>query len=160
MKSTDRFIQTVRTAFQFGPPNGLELNWDSKRFFSDLKKICTDCRVVNNTDFNYSYCNSFNIEPTEAEGDVRHVLTAKFSFVAPAYSVHVTKYSMDKKSGRVIDEAEHPTMLRLAAFVRQFAAQEGFQEVDGKDHDIVVDGARLELSDVATLGKCLFDDFE
>src|SRR5688500_18859647 len=101
MKSTAMLIQEVRNAFQFGPPNGLELNWDASRFFSSLESLCSSCKVLNSTDFNYSYCNTFDIEPENMGVDCRYVLTAKFSFVAPAYSVHVTKYSLDKKAGCV-----------------------------------------------------------
>jgi hypothetical protein len=158
--TTATLIQQVQSAFQFGRPNGLELNWNPNRFFSGLTRLCTDCQVANSTDFNYSYCNSFDIEPAEREGHCRYVMTAKFSFVAPAYSVHVTKYSWDKKRGSVVPETENEEMLRLTKLVRQFAAQNGFQEVDGTDHEIVLDGITLELSEVATLGKCLFDDFE
>ena len=160
MSTIAMLVEDVRRAFRFGIPNGLKLNWNADRFFPQIKRICEKCHVVNGTDFNYSYCNSFDVEPTEMEGGNRYVLNVKFSFIAPAYSIHTTKYSRDKKLGRVVQESERPAILSLAHSVRDFAKQAGFQEVDGRSHDIVVDGVQLELSEVATLGKCLFDDFE
>ncbi len=39
--------------------------------------------------------------------------------------------------------------------VRQFTEQQAFQEISGYVQDIIVHESLLELSDVATLSKCL-----
>ena len=117
-------------------------------------------KVVNNTDFNYSCCNSFDFEPPTKAQEDRYLLTAKFSFVSAAYSIHVTKYSQNKREGCVVAETDNVATFLLSKLIREFAGEQGFQEIDGTMHDLVIDGVFLELSEVATLGKCLFDDFE
>ncbi|MDP1560254.1 MAG: hypothetical protein Q8M16_02545 [Pirellulaceae bacterium] len=152
-------IKTVQAFFHFGIPNGHLLGWDPDRLFHRFRKRFEGYHVANYTDFNYSYCNSFQIEPQYGNGDC-YVLTAKFSFVAPVYSVHSTKYSDSKTRGFVVPETSDPTMRLLTGLVHQFATHEGFALLSPEMSNIVVDDVKLELSDIATLGKCLFDDYE
>lgn len=160
MKSLHELVMKVRNVFGESPPNGILLGWDEDRFYASLSMLCRDCRVVNETDFNYSYCNSFQLEPNHSVRDHDYVLTFKTSFVADAFSVHVTRYTKDRKQGKVVGENECPELLPALETVRRFAEESGFQEVDGLAQDIVIEGVSLELGDPATLGKCLFDDFE
>ena len=160
MKSTDQLVLEVRKIFGESCPDGNLLAWDENRFLPSLTKLCTDCKVVNSTDFNYSYCNSFEIESNVNLPEHVYILTFKTSFILEAYSLHVTRYSMDRKRGKVVAEDECVELTPIIGIVKQFAEKEGLQEIGDTDHDVVIDGISLELSDVATLGKCLFDDFE
>ena len=160
MKSTDELVLTVRKIFGESCPNGIILDWDEDRFFPPLTRLCADCRVVNDTDFNYSYCNSFEIEPIADLREHVCVVTFKASFILDVYSLHLTKYSEDRRHGEVVVELEHAELIPIVEKIRRFAEEQGFQEISETDHDVVIDGISLELSDVATLGKCLFDDFE
>lgn len=136
------------------------MGWDEDRFMESVKRICRDSKVVNNTDFNYSYCNCFDIESNLNHDEHDFVVTFKTSLVADAYSLHVTRYSKNRRSGKVVQEDECDELLSVVANLREFAHQQGLREISCAEHDIVVAGVSLELSDVATLGKCLFDDFE
>ncbi len=153
----DSLVRQVRERFQSGKTNGFLMKWEANRFHEKLKALCEDFRVVNQTDFNYSYCNSYEIEPYIHRTGGQYVLTVKFSFIADVFSVHLTKYSHNRKVGFVVPEHELPELPRL---IRDFAIFEGFEEIDGVDHNLLVDGVELELSQISTLGKCLFDDFE
>lgn len=160
MKTTDQLVFEVRKKFAESRPNGVVLEWDENRFFLPLKELFENCKVVNCTDFNYSYCNSYEIEPIPQPQEYDYVLTFKTSFVLDVYSLHIARYSKDRKSGQVVKDDEYAALLPTISKVRLFAERQGFQEVNGRDQDVIVDGVSLELSGVATLGKCLFDDFE
>ncbi len=160
MKSTDQLVQEVRKQFGESCPNGTLLAWNENRFFPSLTKLCAECKVNNCTDFNYSYCNSFEIEPSVTLKEHVYIVTFKTSFVLDVYSLHVTRYSKDRRHGKVVREQECADLMPIMETIRQFAEREGFQELRSTDHDVIIDGISLELSDVATLGKCLFDDFE
>ena len=159
-KAKQQIVTLVQNTFGHSYRNVNKLNWDRNRFFQSVVKHCRGCKIANSTDFNYSFCNTFEVEPKIQPDEHSYVLTFKTSFVADVYSLHVTQYSKDRKAGKVVAEDELPTLVPIIATVRQFAADAGFQEMNGGDHDIIVEGVSLELSDVATLGKCLFDDFE
>ena len=159
MNTINSMILQVQEAFKNGCPNGIILAWDRDRLFHDLEQVCRGFKVTNYTDFNYSYCNTFDIEPIGDSSDYIYVVTFKVSFVCDAYSVHVTKYSKDRRRGEVVSENECASLVPILAVVRGFAEDRGFCEITGQDHDIVIEGIDLELSDVATLGKCIFDDF-
>lgn len=159
-KAKERIVSLVQSTFGYSFRNVSKHDWDRNRFFHSLVKLCGGCKIVNGTDFNYSYCNTFEIEPKVQPDEYSYVLTFKTSFVADVYSLHVTRYSKDRSTGKVVSENELPTLIPTIAILRQFAVAAKFQEMEGSDHDIIVEGVSLELSDVATLGKCLFDDFE
>ena len=159
-ETINNLVAAVQEMFRDSCPNGSKLGWDRNRFFYCLVNLCTDCKVMNCTDFNYSYCNSFEIEPNIGWQEHSYVLTFKISFVSDVYSLHVTKYSKDRKTGKVVEESECAALIPTIAVVRQFAANSEFLEMQVKDHDVIVAEVLLELSDIATLGKCLFDDYE
>ena len=173
MNETEQFVLEVKKKFGEARPRGDLLGWDLNRFFSSFTRICTYCRVNNCTDLNYSYCNSYEIEPETQPQEFDYVLTFKTSFIVDAYSYHVTRYSKNRRNGRVINlpdcgevaefsdvSTAQKAIKQALNAIEQFVQQNGFREVDEHDQDIVIDGVSLELSDVATLGRCLFDDFE
>jgi len=160
MGSVDRLIADIEKAFSEGPPNGFLLGWQRDRFFPSLQSSFRDCAVTNDTDYNYSYCNSFEIEPDPSGKEGNLVITLKMSHVADVYSVHVTKYSRDKRRGNVVPCGVDPIVSELCERVHQFAADKGFQEIDERLTDMKIPGVDLELAEEATVGKCLFDDFE
>jgi hypothetical protein len=152
-------IRAVQNSFQSGVPNGFVLGWNPDRLFDKFKMFFSEYCVFNCTDFNYSFCNRFEIEPAY-QGDVCYTVTAKFSFIAPVYSVHSTKYWNSKSEGCVVPETEDSTICFLTQAVCEFAKKEGFVEFVSEMNKILVEGVALELSEDATLGKCLFEDYE
>jgi hypothetical protein len=160
MKSTEQLVLGIQEIFGKSRPNGILLGWDKNRFFSSLRELCADCTVVNDTDFNYSYCNSFEIVSNTNRQEHDYVITFKTSFVLDVYSLHVTRYSPDRKRSKVVSEHECTELIPILQRIRNFAEKQYLQEISSSDHDVVVDGVSLELSEVATVGKCLFDDFE
>lgn len=160
MKNKEQVVSEIKRAFKDSPPNGFLLGWDSDRYYDSLKALCHTCRVTNDTDFNYSFCNSYEFVPEL--GSVAHVytITVKLSFIVPAYTLHVTKYSVNKKTGKVVFGPDVPREVEmLSETVREYIETKGFQEIGNEEMDEEVPGVELELADQATIGKCLFDDF-
>lgn len=153
----ERILTQVKTAFAKSPPSGFLLQWDRSRFFQELAQAFPEYKVTNHTDFNYSFCNSYEIEPPPIISNRVHVVTLKMSFIADAFSLHVTEYTVDRRRGRVVSEQTCQAAIDIA---RAFARERRFVEIARKDDGLRIDGVSLELSEVATLGKCLFDDFE
>jgi hypothetical protein len=151
--------KAVQDSFKSGVPNGIALGWDRGRLFCKFKKRFSNFTVFNDTDFNYSFCNRFEIELLN-EGKTSYTVTARFSFIAPVYSVHATQYCSSKSIGHVISESEDSTVLLLTREVCEFAKSEGFVRFKSEMSSIIVEGVTLELSEYATLGKCLFEDYE
>ena len=60
----------------------------------------------------------------------------------------------------MVSEQDCDELRPILDTIRRFARTIDFQEIGSSNQGVVVDGVTLELSDVATLGKCLFDDFE
>lgn len=158
-KMVPKLLKDVQTSFQFGIPNAIKLGWDPNRLFDEFKNRFSAHSVFNCTDFNYSFCNRFEIEP-QYEGPICYTLTARFSFIAPVYSVHSTKYVASKTRGCVVPETSDRTMSFLTGLIHEFANSKGFSVFTSEMSDIAVEGVALELSEVATLGKCLFEDYE
>ena len=160
MITPEGMIQEIQDVFSNSRPNGFILGWDTNRYFASLTNICGDYVVYNNTDFNYSYCNCFEFKPKVSLGEHDYVITFKISFILDAYSLHVTRYSTGGKTGEVVSEHDCGGMRSAIGKIRRFANKNGLQEITAAEQEIVIDGVALELSEVATLGKCLFDDFE
>ena len=65
-----------------------------------------------------------------------------------------------KKSGKVIDFEDLNEGTRFAENVRSFFEDRGFTGVADEELTHIVENVHLELADLATVGKCLFDDYE
>ena len=155
-----KVLESIKKAFSNGCPNGFLLGWDEKRFFERLSALLSGTKVINNTDFNYSYCNSFEVLLDELEEKEHFVLTVKVSFVADFFCVYLTKYTRNKRNGEVVDVSQSEDFSELFGKVESFFAGEGFRMLNDNEMNNVVDGVDLELAEDATVAKCLFDDFE
>lgn len=155
------WILKAKESFASGCPNGILLGWDVERFFDELKCACPAQKIRNLTDFNYSYCNKYEIVPEQVPGNGRHFeATASFSFVCNAFSFHWTSYSLDRKRGKVVPDELLPKEIdNPRQTLIDFAKEKGFDEIDNNWMELEIDGIELELADTATLGKCLFDDY-
>jgi len=157
---SENSIESIQNAFSNGCPNGALLGWDANRFYESLTKLFYEFSISNETDFNYSYCNSYDIAVGNGEQGENFVITVKISFIIDAYRMQLTEYSKDKKSGKVIDFEDLNEGTRFAENVRSFFEDRGFTEVADEELTHIVENVHLELADLATVGKCLFDDYE
>lgn len=161
MDLPNNWIAEAKLCFADGCPNGVLRKWQLDRFFVDLKAACPNQKIRNATDFNYAYCNKYLIVPLQPP-DVKRAFeaTIAFSFICNAFSFHWTSYSRDKRRGRVVAEHQLPkSLMGLQDKLTEFACERGFVQIENDWMDIEIDGVELELADVATLGKCLFNDF-
>jgi len=156
----DELIDEIKKMYLDGRPNGFLLEWDVNRFFEELVLLFIDHKVSNDTDFNYSFCNSYNIALGNTSDNEKYVLTVKASFIADSYIVHITRYSKSKRNGKVVSIEECQEYASELALVREFMTKKGFVETPRNMIDLHVDGIELELAELATLGKCLYDDYE
>lgn len=152
-------IEEIQRSYSESYPNGLLEGWDTKRFSQILELIFSDCKFSNQTDFNYSNCNSYDVELGESEDDGYLVLTIKISYICDAFSLHVIRY-INRKCGGVIPLHNCNEYLDKMVATRNVFLGKGFREIKPDEMDIEVEGVELELAEVATVGKCLFDDFE
>lgn len=160
MTALSILIGDIQRKFSNGCPNGFLLEWDANRFFQDLLSLFLGFKVTNDTDFNYSYCNSFDIELGKNNEGKIFVLTLKISFIIDAYTVHITRYSSNQRAGNVISIEGCLEYSGAVEKVRSFMEAQGFIEVQDDDMAHFVENVELELAERATVGKCLFDDFE
>lgn len=154
-----QIVSKIREAFSQGVPNGFLLDWDRERFYSSLVREFKGCRVINDTDFNYSFCNTYELDGLGSSKE-DYVITIKISFVADAYTVYVTKYWDSRRKGKVVPDELVPEIGCSVSDVKIFFKKMGFEEVDGEMMDVEIPDVQLELAETATIGKCLFDDFE
>lgn len=61
MMTKDEIILEIQRKFKNACPSGILLEWDRNRFYDLLLPLFVGYKVKNQTDFNYSYCNSFDI---------------------------------------------------------------------------------------------------
>jgi len=160
MMALNTLIIDIQKKFSDGCPNGFLLGWDINRFFQSLISLFVGFKVINDTDFNYSYCNSYEIELGENESDEIFILTLKVSFIVDAFVLHVTRYSSNRRSGKVIHFDECSEYAGEIKKAKIFLVGKGFVEMQNDDMESVVDGVHLELAEIPTVGKCLFEDFE
>ncbi len=160
MITQNEIIQQVQSLYKNGIPNGILLGWDTARFHNQLTSLFERLIILNETDFNYSFCNSYTIELGKDSGDNVYILTLKASFIVNAYTIHVTKYSSNKRVGKVIQEDHLLQYTKYIERARSFFENQGFIEITSDDMDCAVNDVTLELAEKPTLGKCLFDDFE
>ncbi|MCL7422221.1 MAG: hypothetical protein M8364_15085 [Methylobacter sp.] len=158
MLTRDELISEIQSKFTPSCPNGMLLGWDRNRFYDLISSLFVGYKVINQTDFNYSYCNSFDIEIGRSPIGQIYVLTIKISFIVDAYTVHVTEYSRDRNRAKLVQGEEVPETKHKIEKIKRLMEQKGFQEINDEFNDIV-SGVELELAEEATIGKCLFDDF-
>lgn len=159
MDLLESWISTIALVHEKGRPNGKLLNWNPDRYFDDLKVKCVGCKIENITDFNYSYCNTYQVVPETTSDKYNYVLVLKISYVVNACCIYWVRYSKDFRRGEVIscgiDVCINPEEILI-----NFMRTEGFHEIESAWMNIPVIGVKLELAEVATLEKCLFDDYE
>lgn len=160
MTLLDDWISTVKSKFGDGCPNGFLLEWDANRFYSSIIEICRKCKVINQTDFNYAYCNTYVIRPGTKTGNFIYELTLNISFIVDAFSFHWTRYTPNLKKGGVISTNEIEVEYDPTDSLIEFLEKNQYQEVQPDWFDLNIDDVQLELAEEATLGKCLFHDYE
>jgi hypothetical protein len=155
----DELIETIRRQFINGPPNGWELGWDDTRFCQEISDICSPLPVVNNTTFDYAFCNWYDIDCGAKWGCDRVELTVKVSVIAPVCSMHWTCrtgtcFSVASK----MPEGKENKQSAIAAMLRR----QGIYELEVGVDELIVPDVALELSETrnVTVGKCLFSDFD
>lgn len=158
MEIPESWIAEITNQFNPTPPNGFALDWDSDRYFAALKKLCVGCTVLNCTDFNYAYCNTFRITPKSINREYVYDLTLNISFIVNGYSLHWTKSKQGSRAPTPIKEEHIKVKMNPAPVLRQYMDKNSFIEVDGSWFDLPIKGVQLELAEIATLGKCLFHD--
>lgn len=160
MEIVKTLIKDIQRSFSSGCPNGMLLGWDPDRFAEPIGAIFESLEVSNNTDFNYSYCNSYEISLSPERKKNCIVITLKISFISNVYLAQAAAYSADRRSGRAVNVAEQLEFFQELEKARLFLASQGFLEVPEEILNMIVEGVELELSPLATIEKCLFDDFE
>ena len=159
MTDLQKIVGAIQARYSKAYPNGILERWDLNRFYQDLIEIFPDYKITNETDFNYSYCNSFDIRRRQDECKNIYVLTVKVSFIYDAYTMHITAYA-NHRIGHVVPIPEYGKYSYEVERVRRFFNERGYREIQPDEMGIEVRGVALELAGVATVGKCLFDDFE
>ncbi len=159
MKENLDLISVLQASFASGLPNGWQLGWDRERFGADLKRIAGDRRVINVTSFDYSRCNSYEIECSNVGNQL--VLTVRISFVRDLFILHWTQYSPNRRSGQVVQEIPD-ACAEIEGSVAEFLHCENFRRVPDDLYEQHVPNVELELSEPGdvTVGKCLFDDYD
>lgn len=155
--SLDSIIKDIYASFCEELPNGILLKWNTNRFYNDFKKIFSDYEVINQTDFNYSYCNSYDIILEKNEKN-KTILTVKVSYVSKAFALHIIRY-FDRTHGKILYEDSSRQYKTSANLIKNYLIKKGFREISGEEQNIEIKNINLELAELATLGKCLFDDF-
>ncbi|MCW8127426.1 hypothetical protein [Microbulbifer halophilus] len=159
MVELDLVVENIRRKFSKGCPSGIMIGWDVSRFFSALKSVFKGYTVLNQTDFNYSYCNTYDVNLGNNASGHYFVLTIKVSYIYDAFTMHITRY-ISRRSGEVVTFDQCNEYKELVEKVRSFLADKAFREIQSDEMDVEVEGVELELAEVPTVGKCLFDDFE
>ena len=132
MQNLNNWIEKIQQFFSGATPDGFSLNWDESRFFKLLSDRFSNFNVNNNTDFNYSYCNSFDIKLPASLLNGNYIITLKLSFVLDAFVLFITSYSSDFKKGKVISISDVPELKGIYSDVTEFAESLGFEEVNDK----------------------------
>ena len=157
----DIWIQKIKEVFHDGVPNGWLLQWDSDRYSNELKDLALDLEFSNGTSFDYAFCNTYYLYHPSQETENYEMATIDISFVVNAYQVFWTQYSNHGKTGKVISSPSSEKSQIIEKKIRLFLEKNGFTECLVEWSEIKIKGIKLELSDEeATLGKCLFIDYE
>lgn len=157
--SKDFIIEEIKARFNRGCPNGFLLGWDRDRFLKEVTDLSAPLRVINNTDFNYSYCNSYEIIISSNSNEPELSVILKLSFILDIYSLYCVEYVSGRRIGRVVKIASSGVVFYLTDKLEVFFTSIGFDRISNDFGGIEVKGVCLELAEAATVEKCLFDDF-
>jgi hypothetical protein len=159
----DKIIRDVKDAFKNEHPNGMLLGWDDERFYQELSDLTKKGELVDQTDFNYSFCNTFSYYYYPFDKDKNYEMaTLKISFVSNVFDIRWWKYRNRGRSPRIIESPENYVSKEWEQQVKAFFEKKGFVKCLPEWHSLHIEGIDLELSEKGkvTLGKCLFDDYE
>ena len=148
----NEYINKVKTTFAQGIPSGFLLHWDKERFHAEISEIVQPMRIQNETDFNYAFCNRYSIYDTDSE----HYIGLWISFVTDVYSLSLLK----KNRISNIESAPKPYLHEKFEEIQQFLTSKNFSAFPASWDDVIVPDISLALSEVATLNKCLFEDYD
>lgn len=151
MKTSD-LIERIQSCYSRGLPNLRPHDWAEDRFFIAVREKLPDYVVQNWTQFDYSCCNSFAIQKDSAPATYRAFLW--ISFVAPIYRLFI------ETRIRISAEKAESDFTASAETIRAWLDRKGFDALSDEQGETVVPGVTLSLSESATIGKCLFHDYE
>lgn len=157
----DSVIKDIQMAFKDGVPNGILLGWDEDRFYQDLLILTQRGEIVNRTDFNYSFCNTYYYHHSNKHSKTQEKATLQISFVSNVFQIYWDKSLKHSSSmARRIKEPENNESKEWEKAVKGFMKQRGFEEFLIDWYNLPIDGIELELSekDEVTVGKCLFEE--
>lgn len=160
MKSQEfhNFVAEVESVFSTAPPNGWLLHWDRSRHFGDFSMLVAPLAAVNQTSFDYQFCNWFDVELPRTDGGTC-VLTVMLSYVVPAASMHWTEYAPSRRQGAVVEVPSCDGSVDLQRRVERWVTDLGFVLLPVDEQAVVVGVTSLDLCEGdATLGRCLFVD--
>lgn len=146
-------INDIFKSFSKGYPNGYSLGWDEDRYIIELRSRFSDWSIENQTSFDYAFCNTVFFYNNKTLPDIG--LTVKFSFIHPSFIMYFSEYNKKAKFYK-------PTSFfcnRTANQVRNFMNAKGFSEVKVEILNVILPDVDLQLADIATIEKCLFDDY-
>lgn len=155
-------VDAVRKAFSPRPPNGWLLGWDRERYFREFVRASAPARATNHTSFDYAFCNHFEADLRDS-GDAEYLtFTVRISFIADVYSIHWTTYGDGGKVGHVVPTPTTEAAVELHKRIDQWLQTTTLAPLPDEWFELQVSGVQLELAGVigATLGKCLFEDYE
>jgi len=151
----NELINKVKITFAQGTPSGILLHWDEKRFLAEISEIVQPMQAQNETDFNYAFCNRYSIDDNS---DQEHYIGLWISCIADVFSLSPIRRINNKTSN--IENSPKPYLHEKLEEIQQFFTNKNFFIFPESWDKIVIPEITLELSKVATLGKCLFEDFE
>jgi len=160
MNDINEIINSIQEVFKDEIPNGIKLGWDRTRHFSTVKNLCTKYEIKNCTDFNYSFCNAYEILVIRDLKHFDYTLTVKISFIIKAYIIFLSRYSKNTNKGGLIDIKLHSEAQQLYEDIKCHFDNIGFYEIDDSIINKQVSNVQLELADIVTIENCLFDDYE
>ncbi len=154
--------EVVREAFAPAPPNGWLLGWNRERYFREFAGAAAPARATNHTSFDYAFCTHFDADLQDS-GDAEYLtLTVRISFIADVYSIHWTTYGDGGKVGNVVSTPRSEAAVELQTRIEQWLQGAALARLPDEWFELQVSGVQLELAGAtgATLGKCLFEDYE
>lgn len=156
----DSLIKEIHSTFNNGIPNGMLLGWDEERFYTELLNLSQNGKIVNATDFNYSFCNTYYFYYPPERSKVNEKATLQISFISNVFQIYWGKYLKHSSIERRIQEPEYAESKDWEKNVKAFMKQRGFEEFLDELYNLPIDGIELELSekDEVTIGKCLFEE--
>lgn len=158
----NHWITRIRTLFGPEPPSGWLLGWNDERYFDDFAALLKSYgELVNETSFDYSFCNSYVLYVGDRSNESFESLTISLSFVADAFQLIWSGYRSFGRKGSVFN-SQSDFHIEIENRCRGFAQKLGFIECSPEVFNMPIKGVRLELSgkENVTVGKCLFDDFD